>query len=67
MKNVKVESSLAGKSEPGREYVRYKEGKSSIIIEPPNINGSASLLSALLELRDIPHYLLCKRPGHKTF
>ena len=57
--NVNIISSLEDQFEPGSEYVGYKEGKSSIVIEPPNIDGSTPLLGALLELGDIPHNLLC--------
>ena len=52
------------KSAPCCEYVGNKEGEASVVVEPPDIDGSASLLGALLELSDIPHNLLCKWPAH---
>merc|ERR1719341_2970698 len=48
---------------PCCEYVGNKEGEASVVVEPPDVDGSASLLGALLELGDIPHDLLCKWPS----
>ena len=54
------------KSAPSCEYVGNKESEASIVVEPPDIDGSASLLCALLELGDVPHNFLCKRPANRN-
>merc|ERR1719341_3208750 len=48
---------------PCCEYVGNKEGEASVVVEPSDVDGSASLLGALLELGYIPHDLLCKWPS----
>ena len=47
---------------PCCEDVRDKQGEAAVVIEPPDIDGSSSLLGALLELGDVSHDLLCQWP-----
>ena len=47
---------------PCCEDVRDKQGEAAVVIEPPDIDGSSSLLGALLELGDVSHDLLRQWP-----
>ena len=47
---------------PCCEDVRDKQGEAAVVVEPPDIDGSSSLLGALLELGDVSHDLLCQWP-----
>ena len=47
---------------PCCEDVWNKQGEAAVIVEPPDIDCSSSLLGALLELGDVSHDLLCQWP-----
>ena len=49
-------------TEPCCEDVRNKQGEAAVIVEPPNVDCSSSLLGALLELGNVSHDLLCQWP-----
>ena len=47
---------------PCCEDVGNEKSESSIVVKPPDVNRSTSLLCPLLELGNVPNYLLCQRP-----
>ena len=50
---------------PCCEDVGNEKSESSIVVKPPDVNCSTSLLCPLLELGNVPNYLLCQRPTKK--
>ena len=58
----RISLSMKNYMAPCCEDVRNKQGEAAVIVEPPNIDGSRSLLGALLELGDVSHDLLWQWP-----